>query len=218
MIITHKIKKVLLALTIVIILTVGATLGFVWHRLHVSVPQIIETLGSEYLGVLVKVDNANISLLNGVVTVEGLHVGRPQGFISEPSVYLDRVNVVISLRSIFSDRVTLHKLHIHDPHINYEHGLKGSNLATILKNFEKKTSPRKFDKKSKKLFIVEDFLLGSGQVRISSRLFGERSFTLTMDEINISNLGEKNAIDYVKLVDIILGSIIDKIEMSPKKI
>lgn len=202
-------KKTLLWIVgVVVVLVLGSTLF-----LGQIVKSGIETVGPKLVGVPVTVGSVSLSLLQGTGSLSNVVVGNPEGFKSDYAFRLKDVQLALDSGSLFSDKVKIHRVLINAPEINYELALGKSNLGTLQSTIKKQSkSSGSKDEKSSKQVTIKDFYIKNATVTTG---FGKVEKSITIDEIHLKNLGDKeNGADFSLVFAKILEKLIAAIASS----
>lgn len=149
----------------------------------------IETVGPEMLRAPVTVSAVLISPLSGKGQVRGLVVGNPEGFKTDSLLRLGSASIEIDLRSLIGNRIVVRSLHLRAPELTYEQGLGGSNISRLQKNLAGASGPRSGG--SSRKFVIEDFRLSGGRVRVVTPLLNAKPFEAALPELRLKGIGAK---------------------------
>ena len=187
-------KKILIIIPILIIV-IAVALSF---SLNSIIRSGVETIGPKALGADVKLQDLDISLLNGKGKLSGLFIGNPKGFKTESAFQLAEVRLSIDVKSVFSDRIVINEIFIDGPDITYEKGMKGDNIKALLRNIESfsgagektaQTGESKEAAKSETKVQINNFIVKNGKVNMSmSALKGEK-LSLALPDIHMKDIG-----------------------------
>lgn len=188
-------KKILVIIPIIIIGIVLA-LGF---SLNSIVRNGVETIGPRALGTNVKLQDVDISLLNGKGTLNGLFIGNPTGFKTDGAFQLAEVRLSLDVKSVFSDKIVIDEIFINGPDITYEKGMKGDNIKALLKNIEsfsgagKKTGnagDSKETTKSETKVQINNFIVKNGKVNMSMSALQGKKLSFALPDIHMKDIGK----------------------------
>ncbi len=94
--------------------------------------------GSSYaLGVNTGVDELDLSLLGGSLTMDGLQVANPQGYRSPFLMRTGQFDLSVQPRSVLGDELVVRSFELNGLELNVEQTLTGSNVREILKNLQR---------------------------------------------------------------------------------
>ena len=113
-----------------------------------------------------------------------------------------------------SDKVVVHSVKVLAPEITFEGNLGGNNLNKLLDNIKgtsdkDKQATTKEEKSSQKKLQVDDFLITGAKVHVATSLLGDRSATLSIPEIHLTNLGQdSNGITAAQLAEKVFAELV----------
>jgi hypothetical protein len=195
-------KKIILWLLIVLVVVVLAAVVFVGFFLDSTVKREVETYGSQYTKVDVKLDAFSLSLFSGTGKMKKFVIGNPQGFKSPFSISMDTASLSVTPASVFADKVVIKSINVQAPQITFEMDLTGNNLKKILNNLQdttgggtntpaKPAEPQTTAAKSGKKLQVDDFLINGAKMQLTVNTpAGSKSATLSLPQIHLTNLGQ----------------------------
>jgi uncharacterized protein involved in outer membrane biogenesis len=183
-------KKILIIIPILIIVIIVA-LGF---SLNSIIRGGVETLGPRALGADVKLQDVDISLLDGKGKLNGLFIGNPQGFKTESAFQLAEVKLSLDVKSVFSDIIVIDEIFIDGPDITYEKGMKGDNIKALIKNIESFSgSGAKADKESAKSETkvqINNFIVKNGKINMSMSALKGQKLSVALPDIHMKDIGK----------------------------
>jgi uncharacterized protein involved in outer membrane biogenesis len=206
-----KLKKILLVLVLlVVILVIGVSI-FIGLNLDKIVKTAIVTVAPTITQTPVTLDSVGISLLTGSASINGLVIGNPDGYKTPSAISIGKAAISLSPGSLLSDKIVIHSIEVRAPEITFEgNPLGANNLSKILDSVKgapdtnapaaTTTSQPASSKPAKKL-EVDDFLITGAQVHATvtglsslTSLAGvtNNSFTVTIPEIHLTDLGKSN--------------------------
>jgi len=131
------VKKILIALGILIVV-IAIAIYLVVGNLDTIVKKAIEHYGSQVTQTAVRVQKVHIDLTNGSGGIYGLTVANPKGFSSKPAVSLGEASIKLDLNALSKDLVTIDRVTVSKPEINYEMDAKRQgNLNALYTNVSK---------------------------------------------------------------------------------
>jgi len=186
-------KKILIIIPILIIGIIIA--------LSLSLNSIIrggvETIGPEALGADVKLQDVDISMLNGKGNLKGLFIGNPEGFKTESAFQLGEIRISLDVKSVFSDRIVINEIFIDAPQITYEKSMKGDNIKALLKNIESFAGEKPQQKdsgketaKSETKIQINNFIIKNGKVNMSMSALQGKKISLPLPDIHMKDIGK----------------------------
>jgi len=151
-------------------------------------------------------------LLSGSGKIKGLSVANPQGFSNNKAIEVGTASLALKPSSVLSSKVLVQSVNVDGPEISFEISLQGNNLKQLLANVESASEtekePAKAEGTGKKL-QVDDFLFKGGKIHLrASTPLGEKSATVSLPEIHLTNLGQgPEGITGAELAKIVLTAI-----------
>jgi len=128
--------KWLLGIGLVVLIAIGIGGYYLYSNLDVFVEQAIEQIGTEAVGVAVRVDRVELDLQAGRVSVYGLSVANPEGFEAADAFTLGEITIALDLESLRDqDPIVLDELRIESPVVFYVlNRARKSNLEILGEN------------------------------------------------------------------------------------
>ena len=164
----------------------------------------VETIGPKLTRSEIRLDEVNISLLNGSGALKGLFIGNPEGFKSDKAFFLGEIEIDIAPLSLFSERVLIEKIYIREPQIVFESSAKGNNLNQLLNNINEWVT----------LSEGEEDEEGSGEINIPGK-----TKTISVPKIEFHDMGkESGGITSDELVKEILGEVTFNVELKVRDV
>ncbi len=189
-------KKILLVLLLAFVIVVGFVYFLGSSLLSKGIKAAVETYGPKVTQTPVTLDAVSLSILSGSGSLEGLNVGNPEGYKAENIFALGRVDLDLAPMSVLDEIIVINKVHILQPEISYEKGLRGSNLNEILANIESFTgteeeapdqAPETPAKPGKKVFI-KSLIIEEGSVHLGVLGQGQQ---VPLPRIEMNDLGAR---------------------------
>ena len=199
----------------------GAVLFFLLNNLDTIVQSTVEDVGSELLGVPVKVASVNIELKTGSGRISGLTIANPPGFSNENAFQMDTITLGIKLRSLKKQPLVINELSIIRPVVRLEvNADTSSNLNILLDNIHKnsaKADTKAAEKQDDSEItpageprrITFGKLVISG-VTVHADIAGQKPQTVVIPNISRENLGKEKGLTPGKIGEVILGDIITR--------
>lgn len=183
-------KKILIALSIVLVLVVVAyiTLQFFLGSI---VKAGVNKFGPSITQTKVELASANLSPFSGHGTLTGLAVANPAGWPAGNAFYLGKVHIDMEPFSVFDDHIVINEIVVDQPEFTYDTKLVSSNIGDLLKNIERSLGIEKTDQpkdatgKPVKL-EVRRFVLRNGKVTLG---VAGNAMTLPMPPVELTNIG-----------------------------
>ena len=139
-------KKILIGIAAVVTVVVLAVV-FLLGNIDKLVKGALEDVGSELLGVPVKVASVEIKLKSGSGQITGLTIANPTGYSAKKAFQMDMIRLGLNLGSLGKQPLVVDELNIKNPVVELEVKEDGSsNLKTLLNNIDKNSA--KADKKA----------------------------------------------------------------------
>jgi hypothetical protein len=186
-----------LAIVAVLLLIIAVILGVVF--LDSIVKKGVETVGPQITKTELKLDGVSLSLFSGSGSIKGFFLGNPEGFKAESAIKANKVEVGVKPSSVMADKVHVTHVRMLEPQITLEvNGLnvRANNLSKILENVEGVAGPAETTAKTQpkpsgpaRKLQVDDFLLSSAKVTVTSSSLGGRTANVTIPDIHLTNLG-----------------------------
>lgn len=207
-------KKILISLAVIIVVAFVAIVS----SLDGIIKKGIEAKAPEILGVNVSVANVSVSILSGSAQIDGFVIGNPEGFKSDKAFYLGKVKVGLNLPSLLSDTIVINEVHISNPEISYEIGLRGANINRIMKNIgsggtmpaetEAENASVNADKPDKQV-VINDLYIQGAKVKAA---IGAASQSIALPDIHLSEIGKKGqALSFAKASEKVIVAVIDEV-------
>lgn len=213
-------KKILLYLGIGLIVVVIAVVLGVGLFIGPIIKTGIKTMGPKITQVPIQLDAVDVSLLAGTAAIKGLVVGNPEGFKTPQAIKLGRAELALDVLSVTKDKVVIKKVHVIDPEITFDGGLKGNNLTKIMENVNNSVSkddaPKQDmqDKNEKSAsrpapkLQVDDFLISGAKVNVNLTGPVGKEMAVTLPDIHLTDLGkEKDGITPEEIVRVVLSKV-----------
>lgn len=194
-------KRVLLALAVVVVLAVAGVVWWGLRSLNGIVTHTIEDVGSDLLGTRVSVSGVSIDLRRGTATIRGLQVANPTGpglsFSSEPALRLGEISAGIDLRSLGKQPLVLTRIRISKPYVNAEVTPGGINLDLLRNRVEAASAsggkggskaPTSASGKPVRL-LVQDLRFEDGRVRADTSKVGGETQDVDLPPLRMRDVG-----------------------------
>jgi uncharacterized protein involved in outer membrane biogenesis len=133
-----KLRNVLLALVVLVLLGAGGAVYYFYSNLDAIVKQAIEEQGTAALGTDVRVGSVKISPTTGEGTIRGFRVANPSGFPAGDAFTLGEISLAIDLATVTESPVVVKSVTIGAPVVNAVVDEQGrTNLDELRKNAER---------------------------------------------------------------------------------
>jgi len=202
--------KIVAVLIILLILVVAGSLYFLGGIVKTGV----EKAGPKVTKTDVKLSSAKLSIFSGNGELKNFSIANPEGYKTHDAIKVGSVAVNVQPGSVMSDKVVVHSVKVLAPEITFEGNLGGNNLNKLLDNIKgssdkDKQATTKEEKSSQKKLQVDDFLITGAKVHVATSLLGDRSATLSIPEIHLTNLGQdSNGITAAQLAEKVFGELV----------
>jgi len=202
--------KVVAVLIILLIIVVAGSLYF----LGTIVKTGVEKAGPKVTKTDVKLSSAKLSVFSGSGELKNFAIANPEGYKTPEAIKVGTVSVNLQPKSVMSDKVVVHSVKVLAPEVTFEGNLGGNNLSKLLDNIKgtsdkDKQATTKEEKSSQKKFQVDDFLITGTKVHLATSLLGDRSATLSIPEIHLTNLGQgSDGITAAQLAEKVFGELV----------
>jgi hypothetical protein len=194
----RKTKFCLGTVTVLAVISAAALVAAAFS-LGAIVKKGIEMFGPGATGVDVRLQSAQVWLLDGRAQLDGLVVGNPQGCKTPEAIVADKVSARIKTASVFSGKVVIERLEFKAPVVTLEGGLKDNNLTKIEKNLDdycaglsaapKSPAASTGPAKPKRTWQVNDLVITGAKVRVNTKVTLGYTVTLPLPDIHLTNLG-----------------------------
>lgn len=168
------------------------------------VKSAIEENGSELLQTSVEVGNVNVSLLNGSGVIYGFTVANPDGFSDEEAIRIDETSIKIDLSTIFSDTIVVENINIKNPELFFEQKGLGINLRKLNENMDLAE-----DVEGPSL-VINHLFVENGTVRVSSTIERERTAEASIQEFELTNIGQSGSNTMKQSIREIMDPLIER--------
>lgn len=196
----HKGLKIIGGLLVVLI----AAFIILNFTLDGIVKSAIEENGSELLQTSVEVGNVNISILDGSGVIYGFTVANPDGFSDEEAVRIDETTIKIDLSTIFSDTIVVENVNIKNPELFFEQKGLGVNLRKLNENMDLAE-----DVEGPSL-VIKHLFVENGTVRVSSTIERERTAEASIQEFELTNIGQAGSNTVKQSIREIMDPLIER--------
>jgi len=198
------IKKLLIGVVVLLVVAVGGVIFY----LDSLVKGGIEVVGSEVLGVEVRVGGVSLSPLSGQGSISGLTIANPEGFDSPYAFELGEVALQLDIGSLRSDVIEITSVAIDTPRITYETDIRTDNIRTLLARVggeggEEQTTAS--GSSAGKDLLIREFRMLDPQLDVITPI---ASAPVPLPEIVINDIGTgDNGASAQEVLQLILGRI-----------
>lgn len=197
------IKKLLVAVVVLIVLAVGA----VFYYLDSLVENGIEVVGSRVLGTQVAVDSVALSPLSGSGSIAGLSIANPEDFSSDYAFELGQIDLQLNVGSLSSDTVEIQSIIIDSPRITYDTNLRDDNIRALLRNIGAggDAGDSADSTSSGKDLLIRDFQMRNPQLNLVTAV---ASAPVSLPDIRITDIGtSSDGVSAREVIRLILGRV-----------
>lgn len=166
----------------------------------------IEKAGTKTLGVGVKLDNANLGILRGTLSLKELIIDNPKDYQNPHLLELSKGNIQVRIGSLLSDIVEIKQIKLDGVDVVLEQkDVRSNNLQDILKNIPKTEQPKASEKK----LHIETLEISNINVNVKLLPIPGRvaNIPLSVGTIKMTDLGSNNKLSTPRLVSTIILAI-----------
>ena len=208
----QKVKKTLSGIVVGIVVLAVIAIVAVFVFTGTTIKHSIQVIGSQVTGCPVTVENIDVSLLKGEITIDNFVVGNPEGYKSESAFSLTKVHLSLVPSSLLTDKIHVREIQVIEPHVTYELGLTKSNIGQILDNVNRFAGDDDSDTPETtgpgKDLQVDHVLFEGGQVKMTAKLLGGHGVPVPLPGVELKNLGKDEPIKTIPLIAKILKSML----------
>jgi len=210
-------KKILIGISAIVVVVVLAVVFFLGN-IDKIVKGALEGVGSELLGVPVKVASVKIELKSGSGQITGLTIANPTGYSAPNAFQMDMIRLGLNLGSLGKQPIVVDELKVVNPVVQLEVKEDGSsNLKTLQDNIDKNRV--KADKKAVKQTSSdatqkgEPVRISIGKLSMSGVTVhvnapGQEPQTVVIPDIVEDNVGNESGLTPGEIGKLIVGRII----------
>jgi len=136
-------QKIINGLLVVLILTIGVIVVGIMVLDGVA-QSVIQTKGSEGLGVAIKLDSAHVGVFSHDSSLKGIRIANPEGFITDATPDLLSINearVHFSVFQMFDKEVIIPTVSVTGVTLNLQQNSGLSNIEVIIENAKQDATP-----------------------------------------------------------------------------
>jgi len=203
-----KLRKVLLGIVIGIAVLVVVVVVLVNLFANRAVKVGIEAAATKALNVGVAVDDVDLSIMAGKLTLGNLIINNPPGYQHDKLLQLKTGGVVVDVRSLLSDVVNIKEIKLTGAEVVLEQrGVSSNNIQDVIKSMP--SSPESQTQPSGKKLHIDNLELSDITVKAKLLPIPGKvdTVTLKLAPIKMTNLGGDNKLDTAKLSGKILLAI-----------
>ncbi len=212
-------KTILFLLILVVLLCVGA-----YYYAGDIIKKAVETYVPEVTKTTAKLDDVDISLLKGEISLTGLEIGNPKGFKSSDIFSVKKIAVSFEPKSVLTDKIIINQILIDGTHVaaeaTYQNGTVTSNLTTLKNNVDsfvkssnKTTTTQQQAKKeetpqqkaSNKAVVIKDLQINNSSLTLG---FLNQTMDIPLPNMQQKNIGQKDKKTTIKDVAVMIFDMI----------
>jgi hypothetical protein len=179
-----------------LVVIIVVALFYVYSRLGAIIVAAVEKYGSEITQVKVRLNEAEVAATSGQGALRGLTVANPAGFRTARAFELGEISLTLDVATITGDPVVIKEIVVSAPHVTYELGPQGSNIAAIKRNvdaYTKAEPPAKETAKEKQTagrrLVIENLYIRNARMEIGSSL-SDQTMSASLPDIHLTNIGK----------------------------
>lgn len=209
-------RKIIIVVAAIVLIVVVAAVVYLLTNINSLVANAIEKHGSAVTETRVRVAGVEIALRQGRGTIKGLRVANPNGFKAGDAFTLGDITADIDVKSVRSNPITLDEIRIQAPIVSAEITKSGrSNIDELRKRVQAHTGQKAKDggdaKGKTRRMRIKRFVFEKGRVEIDASALGLEKQTITLPEIQLSDVGGKNGAPPDEIAKIILAALVKKV-------
>lgn len=203
-----RILKLLVLLVIVIMIIVGVCIYIFAGR---AVKFAVEKGATDTLGVLVRVEDVELSILRGNVTIRGLSVNNPHGYNYEHLLRMNATSVTASVASLRDDPARIKQIELDGIDLVIEQRGLSNNLKDIMDALKKKPKPK--EEPSGKKLRIDELKITNATVKVKLLPVPGKADTITLnlEPIVMKDLGYDDKLNTGQLAAKIMTAITEQI-------
>lgn len=202
------VKKLLLVVGVLVLVFLAALVVAVM-RIDSLARRGVEVAGTAATGVQTTLQDIQIGILGGEVTLTGLKLGNPAGYDAPHFMRLDKGHVAVTLGTLMEDKVVVPKLHLDGIDVHLEKKNGKANYEVILANMktDEGSAPTQEQQAGKK-YVIEELLITNVNVHAALLPIGGSltKVEVNVPEIRLTNVGSDS--DSGMLLKDLSGTII----------
>ena len=217
------IKFILKTIFVLLVLLIVALVGVYYYAGDI-IKKAVETYVPDITKTTAKLENVDISLLKGEVSLSGLEIGNPKGFKSPDIFSVKKIAVSFDPKSVLTDKIVINRILVDGTHVSaeatYKNGNISSNISTLKNNvdaFMKKSSSPKSEPKaetkketpaqsaSNKAVVIKDLQINNSALTLG---FLNQTVNIPLPDIRQQNIGQKDKKTTIKDVAVMIFDMI----------
>lgn len=182
-------KKVLYGLAAVVILVVVGIVVLVSGSGDI-IKAGIERYGPGITGGTVTLENADLSIFGGSLSLQNLVIGNPSGFETPNAFTLREIAIVMDMDSLGSSEIHINDILIDSPEITYELTEGKSNIEALQRNIERNIGvAAENDEEATVGLIIDNLVIRNAKLNVVISAIESASTEVILPDINVSNIG-----------------------------
>lgn len=221
----NSMKKGLSIFTLLVLLIAGG----VYYMLSGAGDFIrgqIEQQGSQYLDTAVSVNNVDLALTDGRMTISALNVKNPQGFSTENAFNLK--SITLDLGEVIREPYVIQTISIDAPEILYEVDSAGQSNLIVLKNnltanLPKTSNESVAEDASNPLMIVEDVTVSNVHLKLNFEQLSTgdleietKTYEITLPTFKAGPIGNPNGMPANKVGAAVVNAMLTNVIAAAK--
>ncbi|MBO4345141.1 MAG: AsmA family protein [Victivallales bacterium] len=223
-----RLLKIIGVVVILLVVLLVAAVMFAGSIIKSSVQEV----GSVVTKCDIAIEDVDLSILKGKLTIDNLVVGNPEGFKTDSAFKLGKVHVDLVPMSLFKNRIIINDIQVIAPEITYEVApvKLTSNIGTIQKNVEsflpssddKDDKDEKKDSKPGKKIQINHVIVSDGKINVSATFAGGNAIPIPLPKIEMNDIGKEKDVSGIEasaeILDKTLGGVVAAASDSVKSI
>lgn len=187
-------KKILLTVVSLVVLTLVGGLGYLYFSLNSLVKKAVETVGPTITKTDVRLASARLSPFSGSGRLNGFIVGNPEGYKGPFALKLGSIAVSVDKATVLKDPIVVQSIVIRSPEVMLIGTPGGTNLQKLMKNIQSSGSSsgkqEKTPETASKKFVVQEVVISGAKLHLSAGALNQQvSQTLSIPDIRLRNIG-----------------------------
>ena len=180
-------------------LVLAIVLVVIWSNLDWVVKTMIEDVGTDTLGVEVRVESVSITLSEAKAELTGLTVRNPEGFSDGNMLYFSKIAVDLAQDSLQKSTAIIDNLTISSSEILYELTEQGSNFEAVQRHASRhdqsssgaSSGDQKASDEKEPRFAINELWIDNPKVKILAPQWIKDPLIVNLPKIEIDNIGTR---------------------------
>lgn len=181
-------KKLLIGLAVLLVLVVGGLAAFVKFGTEPTIRYALETEGTSATQTGVSVEDVNLSIMGGSLSLSGLKLANPDGYTTPEALSLGKVSAKVDRNSLFSDQIVVDQISLDAPSITFERGKEMSNLEKIKQAIDQYLPATPDQQEPTKTVLIRELLINGAKLNYNLKP-GAKIRSLTLPDTRVENIG-----------------------------